>query len=125
MVDELLVDLNDLHGLHAEIHGAEEILLHQQGHDRHKSGTGHQPVMAEFCRSCLVHRCGVFGLDRPGELADLLAPHYEDLGVCVDHPDDVDLECHGLGQLRGRHCAAEDLLSAGRRQIAMTTDFDS
>ena len=59
VVHELLVDLDDLHGLHADVDHAEEVLLNQQREDRHEGQRRDQGVVAELGGGGFVEGGGV------------------------------------------------------------------
>src|SRR5262249_19720961 len=113
VVHEPLVDLDDLHGLHAHVDIPEEIVLDKFREDRHEGYRCDDAVVAQFGGRCLVEAGRVLAFDGTGETADLLAAHDEVVRVPPNHSADIDLERHGLRQFRGRDGPAEDLLATG------------
>lgn len=96
MEHEPLVDLNDLHRLHAHVDVAEEVQLHIFGEDRHEGQRSNQRVVTEVGGRFLAEKGRVVALDSSGKLAALLTAHDEVVRVPPNHPADIGLERHKL-----------------------------
>ena len=89
MIDELLVYLNDLHGLHADVIVLEEVPLDHHREDRGEGERGDERFVTKLRGGFLVVRSRVVGLDGLRVLTDLFAAHDEPVWVGPDHPTNV------------------------------------
>ena len=86
VVQELLVDLDDLHGLHADVDVLEEVPLDHHREDRHEGRRRDERLVAQLGGGRFVVVRRIVGLDGAGVLADLFAADHEVSGYSQTIP---------------------------------------